>query len=93
MPDNKITRADIDQAADEMGEPILLLDGLDEAFIGFSQRINEPTLAVYSWEKIIDCLVANDDMSYDDAMEFADFNIRGAWVGERTPIIVMPIDW
>jgi hypothetical protein len=34
----------------------------------------------------------NDDLSYDDAVEYVDFNVVGAWVGEQTPIIVMPID-
>lgn len=74
-------------------DDLLLLDGLDDAIIGTSQRINEPVLAVYSWEKIINILVERDDMDFEDAVEFVDFNILGAWVGENTPIVVMPLDW
>jgi hypothetical protein len=87
------TREEIEEALAGCEEPILLMDNLDEAFIGLSRRINEPTLAVYSWDRIIDCLMSNDGMTYDEAVEFAEFNIAGAWVGERTPIIVYPMDW
>ena len=72
---------------------LLLMDGLDDAIIGVSQRINEPMLSVYSWEKIIEILIKRDDMDFEDAVEFIEFNILGAWVGEKTPIIVMPLDW
>ena len=54
--------------------------------------MNEPMLAVYSYEKMVQVLMDNDDLSYDDAVEYVDFNVVGAWVGEQTPIIVMPID-
>lgn len=89
----KPTREEIEEALEAVGESVLLMDGLDEAFIGLSKRGNEPLLAVYSWDRIIDCLMGNDGMSYDEAVEFAEFNILGAYVGEQTPIIVMPMDW
>ena len=88
-----MNRERIEQYLEERDETTLLMDNLDEAFIGFSRRINEPLLAVYSWEKIIETLVIRDGMSYDEAIEYADFNILGAWVGEQTPIIVMPMDY
>lgn len=72
---------------------VLLMDGLDDAIIGTSQRINEPVLAVYSWEKIINIFVERDGMDFEEAVEFVEFNILGAWVGENTPIVVMPLDW
>ena len=71
---------------------VLLMDGFDEAFIGYSQRNNnEPLLAVYSWSLMVDVLVERDGMTSEEAMEYIDFNCVGAWVGENTPIIVMPI--
>lgn len=76
----------------ERDESILLMDGFDEAFIGYSQRINEPMLAVYSWEKMVDTCVKRDGMTYDEATEYIEYNCIGAWVGERTPIIVMPFE-
>lgn len=76
----------------ERDENILLMDGFDEAFIGYSQRINEPMLAVYSWEKMVGVCVNRDGMTDDEATEYIEYNCIGAWVGERTPIIVMPFE-
>jgi hypothetical protein len=30
-------------------------------------------------------------MEWEEAVEYVDYNIVGAWVGEQTPIIVMPL--
>lgn len=87
-----LTRIQINEYLENIGESALLADGFDEALIGFSQRMNEPMLAVYAYEKMVQILMDNDDLSYDDAVEYVDFNVVGAWVGEQTPIIVMPID-
>ena len=67
---------------------LLLMDGFDEAFIGFSQRINEPELAVYDYELMVATLVNRDGMTPEDAEEYIEFNCIGAWVGEQTPVIV-----
>lgn len=77
----------------EIYPDILLMTDLDEAIIGVSQRLNEPVLAVYDWEKIIHILMQRDDMDLDEAVEYTEFNIIGAWIGENTPIVVMPLDW
>ena len=83
------TREKISKLFEEMDESVLLMDGFEEAFIGYSQRINEPVLAVYSYEKMLGVLVRRDDMDYDEATEYINYNCLGAWVGEKTPIIVM----
>lgn len=85
------TRKEIEDDLLGMDESALLMDGFDEAFIGFSRRINEPLLAVYAWQKMVDVLIERDGMDYDEAVEYIDYNCLGAWVGERTPIIVMPL--
>lgn len=87
----ELTRSQIDEALKEMDESALLMDGFDEAFIGFSRRINEPMLAVYSYDKLIKVCMERDGMEYEEAVEYVDFNVIGAWVGEQTPIIVMPL--
>jgi hypothetical protein len=82
------TRKEIDEMLTERGLTLLLMDNFDEAFIGFSQRINEPELAVYDYELMVATLVNRDDMSPEEAEEYIEFNCIGAWVGEQTPIIV-----
>ena len=74
----------------QQDENALLMDGFDEALIGFSQRINEPLLAVYSYEKMVEVLMEREGMDDETAMEYIDFNCVGAYMGETTPIIVMP---
>ena len=84
-------RKQINEHLESMGENALLMDGFDEALIGFSQRINEPLLAVYSWEKMMDVCIKRDGMDDEEAEEYISYNCIGAWVGEQTPIIVMPV--
>jgi hypothetical protein len=90
MTTSTTTRAEIQQALEEMDETTLLMDGFDEAFIGWSRRMNEPLLAVYSYDGLIKVCTERDGMDYDEAIEYVDYNVIGAWVGEQTPIIVMP---
>ena len=82
------TRKQLSDELEAMGETALLMDGFDEACIGFSQRINEPVLAVYSYGQMVNLLIERDGMDSDEAEEYIDFNCVGAWVGEHTPIIV-----
>jgi hypothetical protein len=82
------TREELTEHFKEIDEDTLLMDGFDDACIGYSQRINEPVLAVYSYEKMVEVLMTRDGMDDEEAMEFIEFNCVGAWIGERTPIIV-----
>jgi hypothetical protein len=41
---------------------------------------------------MIEVLMERDGMDDETAMEYIDFNCVGAWMGEKTPIIVMPIE-
>jgi hypothetical protein len=84
----EITRKEISDMFEDMGESALLMDGFESAFIGHSQRINEPVLAVYSRAKMVEVLMSRDGMTDDEAEEFIEYNCVGAWVGEQTPIIV-----
>ena len=87
-----MNRQQIDKYFKDNGMRVLLMDGFDEAFIGHSQRINEPEIAIYSYQKMIDTLIERDLMDYDEAVEYIYYNCLGASVGKRTPIIVMPIE-
>jgi hypothetical protein len=62
-------------------EDILKADGFDEAIIGI--ETNEMRL-IYSVSKCIQILCR--DMDEEEAVEFFDFNVRGSYVGDKTPI-------
>ena len=72
-------------------EEILRADGLDEACVGWtdSWNGNERNIRlVYDIGKVIDILQERDGMTYEDAVEFFDFNIAGAYFGKGTPIFI-----
>jgi|GEM_PF-905144 len=86
-----MNRETIAAVADLMDESLMLADDLDEAFIGVGKRCNQPTIAVYSHERIMDILVERDGMDYDEAAEFIDYNIIGGWHGPQTPLVLIEI--
>jgi len=62
-------------------EAILKAEGLDDAIIG----IDESSMRlIYSVSKCIEVL--SRDMTEEEAIEYFDFNIRGSYVREKTPI-------
>lgn len=62
-------------------EEFLIAEGLDRAIIG----VDESSMRlIYSVMKCIG--VFAEDMSLDDAIEYFEYNVRGAYVGEKTPI-------
>jgi hypothetical protein len=72
----------------ETDEEIMLMDGFEEAFIGFSRRCGQPTLATYSFDKMLQVLVDRDGMDVLEAEEYISYNCAGAWMGELTPVIL-----
>tara|TARA_B100000963_G_C22579751_1_gene650236 strand:- start:926 stop:1210 length:285 start_codon:yes stop_codon:yes gene_type:complete len=64
-------------------EEFLKADGFDDAVIG----VDESTLRlIYSTTRCVEILIERDDMEFDEALEYFDFNVRGAYMGEKTPI-------
>ncbi len=68
----------------QIDEEILLADGFEDALIGHVQVFNN-TVALYDRQKCIGILMKRDSMSKDEAEEFFEFNVTGAYVGEKTP--------
>lgn len=68
----------------EVDEEILCADGFDEAIIGYIERFGEEPVALYDRDHVIAIMVDRDGMTYDEALEFFDYNIIG-FGGERVP--------
>lgn len=76
---------------EEIGEiypEALICDGFDDAIIGLAERINLGPVVAYSVEKMLEILQNRDGMTYEEAVEYFDYNIMGSWVGENTPIYI-----
>ena len=70
-------------------EWILTADGFDEAFTGVTEFFPENLpRAVYSYEKCVDILMQRDGMDREEALEYMEFNVTGAYVGKQTPVFV-----
>lgn len=67
----------------ELDTPALVAVGYNEAIIGFS--MNEERF-VYSVTKMLELIETNLQISDVEALEFFEFNIQGAYMGEHTPI-------
>ena len=80
----------IEEACEQHPE-ILLCDGFDNAFVGVARRCGMEDVAVYDEEKIIQKLM-EDDLTEEEAWEHFQFNIEGAYVGERTPMFMSAIN-
>ena len=63
-------------------ENILLADGFDKAIIGVS---NNDMRIIYSKSLCIHILMSQG-MDEDEALEYFEYNVSNAYVGEKTPI-------
>ena len=60
-------------------------DGFDEAIVGIVRQFNQPTKVVYDYGKCLKILEKRDGMTLEEAIEYMEFNVVGAYVGEDTP--------
>lgn len=67
-------------------ETVLLADGLESAFMGIGRQFTHP-VAIYSYKKTLKCLKGMG-MTMEDAIEYFDYNIAGAFVGDQTPVFL-----
>ena len=86
-------RLNIREHLNDMFEGLLFLSEreFDAAILGVAERIGMSPIVAYDTAKIIDILCERDGMEGDEAAEFFEFNIAGAYVGDRTPIFIAQI--
>jgi hypothetical protein len=72
----------------EFDETILCIDGHENAFMGLVNDPKNGYVAVYSTAIIIDNLMKQDMMDYSTAEEFVFYNIEGAYLGTKTPLLI-----
>ena len=66
-------------------EECLTADGFDDALVGCTYGSN--VVAVYDINKMVEVLIC-EGMDYDDAVEFLDYNVVSAYMGEKTPLYI-----
>lgn len=74
---------------DELNPEALFADGLRDAIVGYTRILDTgKEVVVYDAYKVIEVLMRDEGMTYEDAVEYADFNIFTAYMGENTPLFV-----
>ena len=74
---------------DECVEDAILFDDLDEAVVGIAQRFGQPEVVAYDWDKCVELIQRLcDNCPYEEAVEYLEFNVCGAYVGETTPVFM-----
>lgn len=60
---------------------------LDDAILGTVERCGMERVFCYSHSKAVEIFM-EQGMSYEEAIEWIDFNVLGAYVGEHTPVFL-----
>ncbi len=76
-----VTREWIDETCDVRGITAFCADGFDDAILGMLGDV-----VAYSTKKILNILI-KEGMSYEEALEYFDFNIAGS-LGEGYPVYI-----
>lgn len=67
-------------------EDALVMDGYNDCVIGVLERFGMENIVLYDKEKVISKIM---DLSlggtYEEAVEYYEYNQLGAWVGDKTP--------
>jgi len=71
----------------ESTDKTLLIDGADKAICGLVHRCGQVPIVIYEHNKLVKHFIQSG-MSLEDAQEWIEFNIIGAWVGNGTPGIL-----
>ena len=73
----------------EINPQALKADGFDDAILGMSIRVGDDNLIAYDYDKCVKIL--QKEMSYEDAVEYLEFNVVNSYVGEDTPTFIKKI--
>lgn len=65
----------------------LFADGFDDAIIGMDMN-SDVYRVVYGVEKMIFILMHRDSMTEEEALEYLEYNVFSAYLGEGTPIYI-----
>jgi len=64
----------------------MFADGHDDAIVGVVDGFGVPTRVLYDRGLVIKSLMKQLGCDYQEAVEFFDYNVAGAWVGDGTPM-------
>jgi len=81
-----MTEQELIEQYGDLGFELLTADGFDDAIIGIDSKSGR---VIYNVTQMAEILMRDDEMSEDEAMEYLDYNVLNAWVGDQTPIYMI----
>mgnify|MGYP003115246680 CR=1 FL=1 len=69
----------------------LLMDDFDDCIAGVVRRCGQPTIICYDRDKVLKQLV-DSGMTDEEAVEYFEYNQKGAWMGEGTPCFIRKLE-
>lgn len=67
---------------------MLKADGFDDAIMGVCRICADHDRLVYDYDDCVKILMDRDGMTWEEAVEYLEFNVLGAYVGEETPAFI-----
>ena len=73
----------------EINPEALLADGFNDAILGMCLQFAQEPVVAYDYEKCINVLIKRDGMSREEAIEYMDYNVIGAYMGIYSPVFII----
>jgi hypothetical protein len=67
-------------------DPMLYADGFEECIIGVFTEGEVPRVVYDKWAMVEVLMESDLELSWEDSVEFLEFNVWGAYHGEGTPV-------
>lgn len=71
----------------QIPDGFLKIDGYDDCVVGIVTRFGQEPILCYNYDKILTKLM-EDGMDEEEAIEYFEYNIIGAYMGELTPCFI-----
>ena len=73
----------------EINAEALLADGFEDAIIGMCMQFGQLPVVAYDYEKCVDVLKERDGMSPEEAGDYMEYNVIGAYMGVHSPVFLI----
>tara|TARA_R110001583_G_scaffold55916_5_gene169532 strand:- start:3227 stop:3490 length:264 start_codon:yes stop_codon:yes gene_type:complete len=80
-----------DRLLDVGVEEGLVMNGYDDCVVGVLERYGMEPIVLYDKDKVIKKLMDDGCETYEEAVEFYEFNQLGGWHGDKTPGFLVPL--
>lgn len=67
---------------------MLLADGFEDAIIGIAEQFGRNEIVAYDYDKCVRILMDRDGMTYEEGVEWMQFNVIGSYLNDCMPCFI-----